>query len=194
MNVKLVMANGPARGHVIQLREPHSVLGRQKECTVRIPSADVSRRHCALTFEDGVLYVEDLGSTNGTFINGERVRGREAIEPGDMLGIGPVMFRVKYTSAHKGEDGDAIPLVGNLDTAESLASQKTAQFDRPTESAAKTKPPVPVDNLDVVEEVEEVVEAAEEVLDVVEFNVDDEPLNLPQDGDFRDILSGLDGK
>jgi pSer/pThr/pTyr-binding forkhead associated (FHA) protein len=95
MNVKLTVARGGSKGKTVQLRSPETIVGRARGCDVRIPSASVSRRHCRLSFCDGYLVVEDLGSANGTLVNGVAAK-RQAVRPGDRLEIGPVQFLVQY--------------------------------------------------------------------------------------------------
>jgi FHA domain/Domain of unknown function (DUF4388) len=63
------------------------VLGRSRECAVRLPDADTSRRHAEIVCESGRFVLHDLGSTNGTFVNGERIERRE-LSAGDRLQIG----------------------------------------------------------------------------------------------------------
>jgi hypothetical protein len=63
------------------------LLGRHLGCDVVLPSVKVSRRHARLVFRDGSWILQDLGSTNGTTVNGMRV-GRCTLEPGDRLVIG----------------------------------------------------------------------------------------------------------
>ena len=62
-------------------------LGRSSECDLRLPDADTSRRHAKIVCRGGRFVIHDLASTNGTFVNGERVEAR-ALEPGDRIGIG----------------------------------------------------------------------------------------------------------
>src|SRR5437763_5086770 len=95
MMVRLVIEQGRRR-RVFSIREPGGVLGRARGCAVRIPSAEVSRRHCRLRLEDGLVYVEDLDSVNGTRLNGEFVYERTLVRPGDTLKLGPVAFVVEY--------------------------------------------------------------------------------------------------
>ncbi len=67
------------------------VVGRAAECEISIPTEEVSRRHAQLrTVSDGI-HVEDLGSANGTFINGERVK-QGVLMPGDELRLDTVRF------------------------------------------------------------------------------------------------------
>jgi pSer/pThr/pTyr-binding forkhead associated (FHA) protein len=90
----VVRQGGPQR--VLHLRKREAILGRARGNAVRIPSAEVSRRHCRLWQEGGLLFVEDLESVNGTFLNGESVRQRVVVRPGDHLEVGPVTFTVEY--------------------------------------------------------------------------------------------------
>ena len=70
------------------------VVGRGRRCDVRIESFRVSRRHCCLTLDrDGVL-VRDLGSTNGTLINGQRVK-EGVLRPGDELSIAQCRYQLE---------------------------------------------------------------------------------------------------
>ncbi len=96
MDVRLVVAKGKTRTRTVHLRSAETVVGRLKGCDMRIPSAEVSRRHCLLRLKDGYVTVEDLRSVNGTFLNGDLVRGQQIVRPGDQLEIGPLTFIVEY--------------------------------------------------------------------------------------------------
>src|SRR5260370_28522491 len=96
MDVKLVLAKGSTEGQTWQLHRRETVVGRRRDCNLRILSAQVSRRHCLLRIRDGYVYVEDLNSVNGTFINGQRVVGEQVLRPGDHLLLGPLDFLVEY--------------------------------------------------------------------------------------------------
>jgi predicted component of type VI protein secretion system len=96
MEVKLVVEKGQTRTRVVRLSTLDTLVGRQRGCDMRIPSAEVSRRHCLLRVEEGYLTVEDLKSANGTFVNGAPVDGRMVVRPGDHLEIGPLTFVVEY--------------------------------------------------------------------------------------------------
>jgi pSer/pThr/pTyr-binding forkhead associated (FHA) protein len=94
MTVELTLLGGATRTGSLRLRKRDTLVGRQRGCDIRIPSDEVSRRHCLLYLEKGKLTVEDLNSANGTFLNGLRINGRQAIKPGDRLQIGPLTFRI----------------------------------------------------------------------------------------------------
>ncbi len=73
------------------------VLGRDPSCDVHLEGSLVSWRHAKVERSGGGHVVSDLGSTNGTFVNGQQVKGRRALGPGDIIRIGPYKF--VYTSA-----------------------------------------------------------------------------------------------
>ena len=70
--------------------EPGSevTLGRSTECTLQLPAAGASRRHASVVSRDGTVVLRDLGSTNGTYLNGERVAGEATLRSGDKIRIG----------------------------------------------------------------------------------------------------------
>jgi pSer/pThr/pTyr-binding forkhead associated (FHA) protein len=85
----LALAEGP---DIVVDRAP-TVVGRHPQCDVRLRSNRVSRRHCCLTEVDGDVLVRDLGSSNGTLINGARVdAGR--LQAGDVLTVANLHFRL----------------------------------------------------------------------------------------------------
>lgn len=77
--------SGSSRGEMM--------IGRHPSCDVRLAEATVSRRHARLVFRDGGWIVQDLGSTNGTAVNGVKV-GRCRVRPGDRLLVGDQLLRV----------------------------------------------------------------------------------------------------
>ena len=68
------------------------MVGRLPECEIAVVSAQASRRHAIFRREGDEVSIEDLGSTNGTFRNGEAVSGRVALAPGDRIEIGDVQI------------------------------------------------------------------------------------------------------
>ena len=72
-----------------------TLVGRREECDLRIPHKSVSKMHCIIVRTDGLLLLRDLGSTNGTRVNGQRVR-RAALLPNDQVSIAGFKFRVFF--------------------------------------------------------------------------------------------------
>ena len=95
MDFQLVVTRGRSASQSLKLQEGVTTLGRQDDCHLRIASSQVSRRHCQLFEHKGFLLVKDLGSSNGTYVNGAKIAEQRVLEPGDELGIGPVKFRVE---------------------------------------------------------------------------------------------------
>jgi len=84
---------GPLSGLKFGVNES-LVLGRALECDIAIVSSHVARQHARLALQDGQLYVEDLGSSNGTVVNGKKVAGRQALQHDDELRFHDIIFRV----------------------------------------------------------------------------------------------------
>jgi hypothetical protein len=69
-----------------------AILGRSAECELRVPSVAASRRHAAVVRRGDDVFVRDLGSTNGTVVNGRKIAGERALEAGDRIEIGGVVI------------------------------------------------------------------------------------------------------
>ncbi len=95
MNASLVHVRSDGRQREIPLNHPVTLVGRRTDCQLRIPISSVSRRHCELRMADGGLYLRDLGSSNGTFVNGHRLQGEAELTPGDLVSIGSLVFVVR---------------------------------------------------------------------------------------------------
>jgi len=91
-NLVLLAKNGSNR--VFPLPKRVTVIGRRKNCDLRIPLESVSRRHCQFNIENQTLKLRDLGSRNGTFLNGDRIE-EQILKPGDSIKIGPVVFAMQ---------------------------------------------------------------------------------------------------
>jgi len=70
------------------------IVGRSPECDVSVNDTYISSRHARFSMDEGELSVEDLESTNGTYVNQELVKGRIQLERGDIVQVGGVLFEV----------------------------------------------------------------------------------------------------
>lgn len=80
-------------GARLPLAKAVTSIGRSKECDVTLDDASVSRRHAEVHLEDGLVWIVDLGSTNGTEVNGARAQRRTQLEHGDRIVIGQTELR-----------------------------------------------------------------------------------------------------
>jgi pSer/pThr/pTyr-binding forkhead associated (FHA) protein len=89
MAMGLIIVRGPGTGQTFTLGADPVVVGREAQ-TAKFVIADpaVSRRHARISRHGDAYLIEDLGSTNGTFINAERVVGRVPLTPGDLIELG----------------------------------------------------------------------------------------------------------
>lgn len=85
---QFVMRSGPTPGATYSLEGDQIVIGRDSTNGVVINDAEISRKHSRLTFQGGKYVLEDLGSTNGTFVNGQRLAGPAVLKSGDVVSLG----------------------------------------------------------------------------------------------------------
>jgi len=90
MRAQLIPSDG---GQPIDITKDLVVVGRKEDCDLRLDHKSVSKQHCVIARTDGMLFLRDLGSTNGTRVNGTRVR-RAALLPNDQVAIAHFKFRV----------------------------------------------------------------------------------------------------
>jgi pSer/pThr/pTyr-binding forkhead associated (FHA) protein len=93
MEANLVMQLKDKAQKVIPVPKEVSVIGRQRNCDFRIPLESISRRHCEVHCDNDNVVLRDLGSRNGTLLNGAKISNAERVlQPGDEIKIGPITF------------------------------------------------------------------------------------------------------
>ena len=113
----LKVLEGLEPGREFELEGQQWVVGRSPECDVVLDAASVSRRHLILLMENEQFFVQDLGSRNGTYINGTRVKDRAQLRNRDQMLICDILFEfLSDESRHQlaGADPDASSLVGPI--------------------------------------------------------------------------------
>lgn len=155
LQASLKVIGGKNDGKLIQFQSKKFLVGREQDCHLRPNSDLVSRHHCVFSLDDYALRLRDLGSTNGTLVNGRRVRGETILSTGDVVRIGKLNLEVVIgsnvpvgssgtptsasqettTNASAMETSHELPLPTTLDDSGSIptsASDETVQFEVPT--------------------------------------------------------------
>lgn len=106
-NFRLVMRSGPTVGKVYPLDKNELFLGRDLSNDIVINDPEISRRHSRLFLQGNTFAIEDMGSTNGTFVNGQRLMGPNMLRPGDVITFGERMS-VVFESADFDQDATVV--------------------------------------------------------------------------------------
>ena len=85
---QLTMRSGPNPGTVYALDADQISIGRDSSNSIPVNDAEVSRHHSRLSFQGGKYVLEDMGSTNGTFVNGQRLTGPRVLKSGEVVSLG----------------------------------------------------------------------------------------------------------
>jgi pSer/pThr/pTyr-binding forkhead associated (FHA) protein len=136
MQVVLVSFRGEGERRSFSVVKESTVIGRREDCDLRIPVSEVSRKHCRIVKDGDQLRVEDLGSSNGTYHNGQRVQGGTVLNPGDSVQVGPVVFVVQIDG--NPPDDDLMPFKERAahELDDSVAESSTAAALHPVEPNA----------------------------------------------------------
>lgn len=177
MQVVLVMFRGDGERRSFSVVRDVTVLGRREDCDLRIPLSDISRKHCRIIRSQDSVRIEDLGSSNGTLCNGERVTSIE-LQAGDTLTVGPVSFVVQI---------DGVPADHELSP---YGHQATEASPQDTAAAAAA---VGVGILQEVDPADGPLEELEELEEVEDLDLGAAPLIASaDDGDVAGMLDELE--
>lgn len=97
----LVLTTGKQEGKLIEVKLPQFLIGRDPQCHLRPASPMISKRHCAFIQRDDKAFIRDFGSTNGTYVNDERVEGERELRHDDQVKVGPIVFAVRLESGSR---------------------------------------------------------------------------------------------
>jgi pSer/pThr/pTyr-binding forkhead associated (FHA) protein len=143
MTVKLLVVQGRPYGKTLLFPSGEYYFGRGPECQVRPESEWVSRQHCLLRVTADAVFVRDLGSRNGTLVNGTLVQSERQLLHGDQVQIGPLVFEVQLEAKKPTDSGgvaanDAVTLA-----AENTAEVELAQDTTSTLPTTSLRPDAP---------------------------------------------------
>jgi hypothetical protein len=91
-SVELIVRQGPGTGRQIAITGPAVTVGRHSSCDIQVDDPGVSRQHARITWRETGYAIEDLGSANGTFVNGERLTVPRLLRDGDAIGLGQAVL------------------------------------------------------------------------------------------------------
>jgi predicted component of type VI protein secretion system len=132
MNYVLQVVRGRSASTTLKLGDGVTSIGRHDDCLIRIKSSQVSRKHCELFEAADKLTLRDLGSSNGTFVNGKKVSGQQVLKHGDEVTVGAVTLRVaRLGQAAAPPEPSPISKPKAADTAvlEAIAAEAEAEHD-----------------------------------------------------------------
>jgi hypothetical protein len=96
-SIWLLDAGGEQVARACELKDETTIIGRQPECAISLPSSTVSRRHAQIRREGAQFFLQDLNSTNGTLLNREPVIGEELLHDRDEIGVGIYRLIFRYS-------------------------------------------------------------------------------------------------
>ena len=150
----LMIQTGKHHGKKITFPPDGKILiGRDPECQVRLASTEVSRQHCLIQLIDNVVHVKDLGSRNGTFIDGYLASGSTVLKPGSVVKTGPMEFLLpgaKASAKKPQQEDDASDDDISAWLTEEGETDNVNMSDSTiiTNKKKEAPPPEPVDSLD----------------------------------------------
>ncbi len=136
---RLIISGGPTAGQSVALRGAVVTIGRDSACDVVIPDASISRQHSQILRQESGWYVQDLGSRNGTALNGERLSAPHRLEDGDSLMLGAIPLRYLAASAQGADETPAEARKATMDASEEAPTEETTRG--PRTRALPPKPP-----------------------------------------------------
>lgn len=155
---ELTVVGGKHAGQVIALNRRKFLIGREQDCQLRPNSEMVSRHHCVFSLDDYSVRLRDLGSTNGTLVNGVRIQKETVLAPNDHIVIGNLEFRLSVRAGQASESisNPAIDLraqsedtqvtshtVMDMPTSQPVAAPATAPAAATPEPVAAAAAPIP---------------------------------------------------
>lgn len=135
---RLIVRTGPNPGMVFDLTKEITTLGRDVATDIVVGDPEVSRQHARLTRTPGGYVLEDLGSTNGVFVNGERLDSPRVLNTGDLIGLSEKVTLTFEMSAPEAAQTVLSPAAG-AETASSTVVDQTP----PPSPAVRPEPAAP---------------------------------------------------
>ena len=120
MQFRLVPLEG---GNTIELSRDLTVVGRKEDCDLRLDHKSISKFHCVIVRMENTLLLRDLGSTNGTMVNGKRIR-RATLKNNDRLNIANLPFKVQISIGNAIEKNPQFEVTIQISNQDNDADEK----------------------------------------------------------------------
>ena len=138
MDLEVILVRVTKNGKTtdVPLSHERTLVGRLDDCHIRVPIAGISRKHCEIVVADGSIMIADLGSSNGTFVNQDKVDS-QPLSAGDLISFGGLVFVVKVNGEPGDIDAEMMYEDGLPDEPIATPSAQRASAPAKTVSAAK---------------------------------------------------------
>ena len=147
VSAELKVVGGKHVGQVIPLNRRKFLIGREQDCQLRPNSEMVSRHHCVFSVDDYSVRLRDLGSTNGTLVNGERIRKDVVLVAGDKIVIGNLEFELVIRPGVTAVESDSTVLPSLPVTSPTVSNEDTQFTDKTVyELPAASPAPAAIEN------------------------------------------------
>ncbi len=138
-------------GDPVPLRKESLTVGRRASCDICLDFENISGKHCELRFFNGLWHVRDLGSTNGTTVNGQKIAAEQSLLPDIEIGIAGRYFTIDYEPAGPSSIVGGSQLMDDdmveTRTRKSLMELAGLETDSPRKSYRPSKPPAEIEHL-----------------------------------------------
>ena len=153
LRAELKAVGGRHDGKLIPLEVDRKFLiGREQDCHLRPNSESVSRHHCCFTLDAFCLRLRDLGSTNGTLVNGDAITGQVRLKPGDRVTVGPLEFEVLIAETDDAiSDDDESEAAESDETVEQVAADSVLDDSTEEPTSGETMIDLPTDMSEIVD-------------------------------------------
>lgn len=140
MNTPMILSvGGPLQGQSFPVDANGVRIGRDPANEVCIPTPDVSRHHARVILHNGALWVQDAGSRNGVYVNGNRVSGHKQVSPGDRVVVGNSEFQVGLLSDD--ENSVSVNMDALLPKPKKAKAPRKPKKQKPAKAAKSAGPP-----------------------------------------------------
>lgn len=171
MEVILVRVTKNGKTIEVPLAHERTLVGRLDDCHIRVPIAGISRKHCEIAVADGSIVITDLGSSNGTYVNQDKVSS-QPLSAGDLISFAGLVFVVKVN----GEPGDI----------DAKMMFEDGLPDEPVSDGAIKNAPAPIKSMSVAKD--DSVDISSKIGDMDDSSMMDFEFNLDDDEDDQPPL------